>query len=205
MRLPRSTRSQGPRNRLAAHRSDVSALHLHRTPLGQFHRARGHRVRGRVTKRRSCGRSRSSWTTYHGSLIRCSCNSKPKAVYISYSDDCARTQRTREVPQRGEIIGVFSLDILHLHCSGRRLVQDAHPKQCKCRMSISYFTTRDRPLFLKSGQRDLIIFILFRQRDWMFVHKQQNQIPTRIDKQHSQIRGHKQHKQSASHISEKCK
>ena len=28
------------------------------------------------------------------------------------------------------------IDILHLHCSWQRLVEEAHPKQCKCRMSI---------------------------------------------------------------------
>ena len=27
------------------------------------------------------------------------------------------------------------MDILHLHCFGQRLVEDVHPKQCKCRMS----------------------------------------------------------------------
>ena len=28
-----------------------------------------------------------------------------------------------------------TIDILHLHCFGQRLVEDVHPKQCKCRMS----------------------------------------------------------------------
>ena len=32
-------------------------------------------------------------------------------------------------------ICVCSIDILHLHCSGHLLEQDAHLKQCKCRMS----------------------------------------------------------------------
>ena len=31
---------------------------------------------------------------------------------------------------------VNTIDILHLHCFGHRLVEEAHPKQCKCRMSI---------------------------------------------------------------------
>ena len=43
-----------------------------------------------------------------------------------------KTQRTAEF--YADCV-VDSVDILHLHCSGQRLVQDAHPKQSKCRMS----------------------------------------------------------------------
>ena len=54
---------------------------------------------------------------------------------------CQSTQKSTEnaiIPcgrQFDRLRRPFKIDILHLHCSGQRLVQDAHPKQCKCRMS----------------------------------------------------------------------